>query len=71
LKPIYKSIIEKPFDVAMSIMMASHLGADHVYNSIPLVTSDPLNKIDNPVGSFLGSLFMPVPLAATETILSK
>jgi len=71
LKPILKSAIDKPFDAAMSVLTATSLGLDHIYNSIPFATKGGFAFISNPVSMFTDTIDLPVTASIFKTILSK
>jgi hypothetical protein len=69
LKSVAGSIKDRPFDVAMSILLASHIGLDSIYNSVLFVTTDIGNKISTPINALTESADDPVVMSIFSTIL--
>jgi len=60
LKVIKNSIVDKPFEVLMSVILSSELGMDNIMNSVPGVTKGVFSNVGNPISMGLDSLNAPI-----------
>ena len=71
LRTIFDATVDKPFTALTSYILADHLGFDHIYNSVPFISKNPLNMFGFPVTSAMDSLDELPTINLVETLLSN
>jgi len=56
LKPIANAIKEHPFEAITAFLMAGAFGLPSIWNSVPFLSKNPLNLIENPFSAFIDSM---------------